>query len=83
MRDVLALVAGHGALVVGAGLAVGCAVARLVANALSGTLYGVSVNDVPTFAFVTCILAIVSTIACAVPAVRACLVDPAIALRAD
>jgi ABC-type lipoprotein release transport system permease subunit len=44
-------------------------------------LYGVSYLDVVTYAAVVLVVAVVATIACAMPAWRAARIDPASALR--
>jgi ABC-type lipoprotein release transport system permease subunit len=44
-------------------------------------LYGVGAADPLTFALVAGLLAVVSAVACAVPAVRAARVDPMLVLR--
>ena len=52
---------------------------RLLANAL----YGVSPADPLTYLSVVCLLAVISLIACGVPAWRASTTQPAGALRSD
>jgi putative ABC transport system permease protein len=64
---------------IGAGLIGAWASARVIA----GLIYGVQPHDVTTFASATIGLAIVSCIACAAPALKAALVDPVRALRAE
>ncbi len=82
-RDIVRLVLGQGIAVVGAGIAIGLVAALLVTRLLSGFLYGVSPFDVPTFAGVVVLLAIVALVACVFPALRATRVDPVQALRTD
>jgi ABC-type antimicrobial peptide transport system permease subunit len=65
------------------GVLLGLAGALLLTRVLSGLLFGVSTTDPLTFAFVPLLLAVVSLIACLVPARRAAKVDPLVALRAE
>jgi len=51
-------------------------------GALRGLLFGVSPRDPVTFVAVAAAMAIIGTIACWIPAVRAARIDPAIAMRA-
>lgn len=72
----------EGLLLTLAGLAVGSALALMLAGGLERVLYGVAANDLPTFAAVTSLLAISAVLACSLPARRATRVDPARLLRA-
>jgi ABC-type antimicrobial peptide transport system permease subunit len=80
-RSVIGLIVGQGMMVVGAGVAIGLAVAVLVTRLLSSLLFGVGTSDVVTFAGVTALLLGVALAACAVPAGRAVAVEPAVVLR--
>lgn len=64
-----------------AGIVVGCGLALLLTRFMQGLLYEVEPVDLPTFAAVTIFLVVVATSACAVPALRATRVNPALALR--
>ena len=64
---------------VGAGLGLGAAWA--LTRFMEGMLFGVRANDLPTFVFVTLILAVSSTAAAWLPTARAVRVDPVVALR--
>jgi putative ABC transport system permease protein len=64
-----------------AGVLVALALARLLSSTLSGLLFGVRATDPATFAVVTLLLALVSLVACYVPARRAIRVEPTTALR--
>jgi len=82
-RDVLRLVVGQGAWLVGVGLVLGVAGAWGLARLLAGGLYQVSAADPATFAGVALLLAAVSLLACWLPARRATRVDPMAALRSE
>jgi putative ABC transport system permease protein len=77
MRDVLS----HGVRLTGMGLLIGLAGAMAGTRVLSSLLYGVASTDAITFSVVSVLLAGVALLACYVPARRATLVDPLIALR--
>jgi ABC-type antimicrobial peptide transport system permease subunit len=80
---VLRLVMSRGALLITLGLALGIGGAATITKALGGMLYGVAATDPETFGMMAAVLAAVALAACAVPARRAALVDPAIALRSE
>ncbi len=50
---------------------------------IAGLLYGVEATDVQTFVLVTITLTAVAFVACSAPALKAAVVDPVIALRAE
>jgi putative ABC transport system permease protein len=79
--DLARLVLGHGARLVGTGLAVGLGAAFWLTRLIQGLLFGVAANDVTTFAAIAAFLALVALVACAIPAWRAMRVNPVIALR--
>jgi putative ABC transport system permease protein len=79
--DVLRLVLGECAWLVGISVAAGVAAAFGLTRLLSGLLFGVSSSDPVTFALATGILVIVAFMACWIPARRAIKVDPMVALR--
>jgi len=79
--DLLSLVLGEGMLGILSGLAVGLAGALALTRFLSSLLVGVTATDPLTFAAVAVSLALVALAACYVPARRAMLVDPVLALR--
>jgi putative ABC transport system permease protein len=80
-KDVLWLVASHGARLAGLGLALGLTGTLALAGILRGFLFGVSPHDFPTLAGMATFLAAVIFLACYVPARRAMRVDPTVALR--
>jgi ABC-type antimicrobial peptide transport system permease subunit len=65
------------------GLAIGLVLAALASGLLTGLLYGFRPDYIATVGVVSLILAAVATLACFVPARRASLVDPIIALRQE
>ena len=81
--DVLRLVLGQSGRLVLAGIALGIGAAALGVHMLDSLLYGVQAIDPPTFVAVPILLAVVALAAALVPARRAALVDPIIAMRAD
>jgi ABC-type antimicrobial peptide transport system permease subunit len=70
----------EGALVVGAGAAVGMAGAWLLRRAMQGQLYEVDAMDPRVIGSVAAVLAVVALVACVLPARRAASTDPAVAL---
>ena len=80
---VLGGILGEGLTQVALGLVVGAVLSLLTSRLLSGLLFGVSSLTIAPYVAVVGLLAVVSLIACLVPARRAMQIDPAIALRAD
>ncbi|MEZ5291958.1 MAG: ADOP family duplicated permease [Vicinamibacterales bacterium] len=80
-RQVVGLVAGTGARVVGAGLALGLVLSAGVGAGLRGLLIGVTAADPVTYTGVVAVLTLVAGAACVVPARRAAALDPALTLR--
>jgi putative ABC transport system permease protein len=78
--DVLRLVVGHAAKLVGIGSVIGLVLAFMSTRTLSALLYNVGAFDAAIFAFVTIALAAVALLASCVPALRATRADPMIAL---
>jgi putative ABC transport system permease protein len=65
------------------GIVAGVAGAWAATKLMTSLLYGVQPHDLATFAMTTIALSAVALIACAAPALKAALVDPVIALRAE
>ena len=80
-RDVLRLVVGQGMVLTLAGLAMGIAAALGLTRFLASLLYGVKPSDALTFVAVSLTVIGVALFASYIPARRATLVDPMVALR--
>ncbi|MEA2562690.1 MAG: hypothetical protein QOH06_4194 [Acidobacteriota bacterium] len=80
-RDVQRLVLRQGMALVAWGVAGGLAGAFAVSRAMAGMLYGVEATDPLTFVAVPVVLALISLIACYLPARRAARLDPTVALK--
>jgi predicted permease len=78
---VLMMMLRQGLLLTLVGIGVGLAGALALSRVMSGLLYGVTASDPATFATIVVVLAVVSLIACYIPARRATRVDPLIALK--
>jgi predicted permease len=81
--EVVGMVMRQGALLAGAGVALGLAGARASAGVMARLLFGVGPADAVTFATVPAGLLAVALLACYLPARRAAAVDPMVALRAE
>jgi len=79
--DVLRIVLGQGVRLVVAGLAVGTTASLALTRLMAGLLFGIGARDPLTFTGVGVLLALVSLVACYIPARRAMSVDPVVALR--
>jgi putative ABC transport system permease protein len=79
--DVLRLVLGRAAVLIGAGTALGLGGAVLIVRLIANLLFGTVPMDPFTFAAVLFVLAAVALLASYIPARRATLVDPIVALR--
>ena len=80
-HQVLRMVVGGGAKLVGIGIAIGAAGALAVTQLIRSFLFGVSPSDPLTFIGISLILVGVATLASYIPARRAMNVDPNTALR--
>ncbi len=81
--EVIGLVVRQGMMLAAAGLAIGLAGSIAASRLLRSLLFETDVYDPLTFAVVPVLLAVVSLVACYVPARRAALVDPMVTLRTD
>lgn len=81
--NVLGLILGQGARLIGIGIAIGIVGGVWAARALTSLLFGVKSTDLPTFVGVSVLLAGLALVACAVPALRATRVDPLVVLRSE
>jgi putative ABC transport system permease protein len=81
--NVLGLILGQGARLIGIGVAIGIVGGVWAARALTSLLFGVKSTDLPTFVGVSVLLAGLALVACAVPALRATRVDPLVVLRSE
>ena len=79
--DILKLILGKGLLLAGTGIAIGLILSAISAPMIAGLLYGVHPIDVIVFLTVPLILLVVALLATYIPARRATIVDPIIALH--
>jgi ABC-type antimicrobial peptide transport system permease subunit len=80
-RDVLQMVLRQGTALVLVGVAIGNGVALGLTRLMTNLLYGVTSHDPLTYIGVAALLILVALLACYIPARRATLVDPMVALR--
>jgi putative ABC transport system permease protein len=80
---VLGLVMGSAARLIGTGVALGLAASLIFAQAVSTFLFGVPARDPVTFASVAIVLTFTAAAACAMPALRAARIDPAVTFRSE
>jgi ABC-type antimicrobial peptide transport system permease subunit len=81
--NVLRLVLSRGLLLTTTGIIIGIALALLLTRLLGNLLYRVSPRDPLAFAASFALMALASTAACFLPALRATRTDPIRALRAE
>jgi predicted permease len=82
-RDVVGMIFGQGLWQLGIGMGVGLTLALGISQLLKIVLFQVQPRDPVIFGGVAAVLIVVGLIACLVPARRATLVDPLVALRSD
>lgn len=80
---VRAMIMREGLLLAGLGTGLGIASSLVLARLLEKLLYGITATDTATFAGAALLLVVVALIACFLPARRATLVDPMVALRSE
>jgi putative ABC transport system permease protein len=80
-RDVLQMVLRQGTKLALIGVAIGIGAAFGLTRFMRSLLFGVSAHDPITFASAAALLILVALVACYIPARRAILVDPMVALR--
>jgi len=81
--QVLGMILTQGAILAGLGLFLGVVGAVALRSVLASLLFGVTPTDPLIFAAVVALLALVSFMACLLPAQRAARVDPLVALRSE
>ena len=72
-----------GAVLAGIGITIGLAGAYVASRVLTSLVFGITVQDMPTYAAVTLLLGSVALVACYLPARRAARLDPIATLRAE
>lgn len=82
-RNVIGMIFGQGAMQLGLGMVLGLALAAGIASLMRVVLFQVEPRDPTIFGGVAGVLVAVGLVACLVPARRATLVDPLVALRSD
>jgi putative ABC transport system permease protein len=82
-RDVTRMVIGEGFKLTAVGLGLGLGAAFAINRLIASQLFGVTATDPLTYGGVTMLLAMVSMVACYIPARRAARVDPMVALRRE
>jgi predicted permease len=80
---VVRMIVGQGMASVIAGIVIGLAAAVMATRVIAGLLYGVEATDLSTFVLSTIMLTAIAFIACFAPALKAAVVDPVVALRAE
>lgn len=81
--DVLRLILGQGAVLVGLGVAVGLPVAVMLRRQMATMVFGIGTLDSVSYVLAASILVVAGMAACAVPAIRASRLDAAVALRTE
>ena len=81
--NILSMILRRGLGLAAAGAGIGVAGALIVSHFMAGLLYGVSPNDLPTFAGVTLVLTTVALAASYIPALRAMRLDPITTLHSE
>ncbi len=82
-RDVVSLILKHGFVLTAIGIVIGLAGAVGATRVIRSLLYGISFTDPIAFVAGGALIAAVAAMACYIPARRAALIDPVVALRAE
>jgi putative ABC transport system permease protein len=80
-RDVMRIVVGHAVLLAAVGVVVGIAAALALMRVMGRLLFGVSATEPAAYAAVSALLLAVAALAAYIPARRAALISPSVALR--
>jgi ABC-type antimicrobial peptide transport system permease subunit len=80
-RDVMRIVVGHAVLLAAVGVVVGIAAALALMRVMDRLLFGVSATEPAAYAAVSALLLAVAALAAYIPARRAALISPSVALR--
>jgi putative ABC transport system permease protein len=80
---ILGMIFKEGALLLGAGVTAGLAIALLLARLVASQMYGISEYDPFSFVIVSLLLAMISLVACWIASRRTLNVDPVVALRCE
>lgn len=82
-RNILSLVVRQGMALAVSGVTIGLAAAFLLVRLIRSLLFGVEATDPVTFAAIAMLLAMITLLACYIPAQRAARIDPLVSLRCD
>jgi putative ABC transport system permease protein len=82
-REVLRMIVGQGMRIVAGGVAVGILAALALAQLIASLLFGVGARDPAALVSVCVFLLALALLACAIPALRATTLQPAVVLRND
>ena len=81
--NILSLVVRQGMALAFAGVTLGLGASFLLVRLIRSLLFGIRATDPITFAGIALLLAIITLLACYIPAQRAARIDPLISLRCD
>jgi putative ABC transport system permease protein len=81
--QVVGMVVGQGMRLAAAGLCIGFAIALIGGRVLGSLLYGIAPDDAPTYEAVSIALMLIAALASWLPARRAAVIDPVIAMRPE
>ena len=82
-NSIVTMVVRHGLELAGLGIVIGMAGAAVLSRVMATLLFGISATDLVTFAVVPAIIGAIAVLASYLPARRATLVDPVLALRQE